>query len=309
MKTLIDDLFHSQERVWRLAAKNYKDLERVALRKIHLGKTTLVLQFNPGRIVSSSAKVDAKSLAERPCFLCKDNLPAVQEGISLSDGFILLVNPFPILRKHFTLVNTQHTPQRFLPYFLDFLKISEQLGREYTVFYNGPKCGASAPDHMHFQAGLSVQFPIWENLNCMDLQTLYTEDFTTIQAFEGYVKGILLESVHAESLTVLITRIIDILSDMQPQEEEPMLNVLVKYENGWKVVLFPRQKHRPSQYYEEGKKQLLLSPASVDFGGLLAIPRKEDFECMDAALLTNVFEQLCLQKVLFQELITKIREL
>lgn len=306
---LIDNLFQSQLREWELAKQNYKALQKVLLRKIQIEKATVYLQFNPGRIISSSAKVDKKSLEKRPCFLCKKNLPAEQEGISLSDNFMLLVNPFPILQKHFTIVNKLHTPQRLLPYLEDLLKISRQLGKEYTVFYNGAKCGASAPDHMHFQAGVSMQFPIWEIYKSLKMETIYSKKDVTVKAFESYVRGLLVEAEEIELLTEIIPEITRLLHILQPQEDEPMLNLLVKYAAGWKVILFPREKHRPSQYFEKGNAQLLLSPASVDFGGLLAVPRKEDYNRLDKILLKDIFEQLSLNKTNFLLLKEKISKL
>lgn len=311
MKDMINKLFASQLADWELAGKNFEALQYVDFKQVKMADgEELILQFNPARIVSSSAKVDKKSLANRACFLCAENRPAEQEGIAFGDDFLLLVNPFPILRKHFTIVNTKHTPQEILPYISQMLEISAQMGEEYTLFYNGAKCGASAPDHMHFQAGISAQFPIWNLLENKKMEMLVERGNVQIKAFSLYANGILLESESAEEITQMTKQIIAELAKLQPQEAEPMLNVLAKYENStWKIVFFPRDKHRPNQYFEEGEKQLMLSPASVDFGGLLAVPRKEDFERIDMELLEDVFAQLRLNDKDFNELKTQIKQL
>ncbi|PVX50765.1 uncharacterized protein DUF4922 [Balneicella halophila] len=305
----INELFDSQLEDWSLAKQNYATLKKVTLKEIQVDGATLTLQFNPARIISSSAKVDKKTLAERPCFLCHKNLPEKQRGIDLSENFALLVNPFPILRKHFTIVNRKHIPQRLLPFIEDMLKISTQLSKEYTVFYNGPKCGASAPDHMHFQAGLSEQFPIWSILERVQAEVVYQKEFIKLEAFEGYVNAFILKGTAKKQLINLLINILNAFSDFQTDEDEPMLNVLAKYDGEWQIILFPREKHRPSQYFEEGDKQVLLSPASVDFGGLLAVPRKEDFKKINESLLSDIFEQLTLNTEDFKKLKEELRTL
>lgn len=309
MQEIINKLFKEQLEEWGLAAKNYKDLETVRFRYLRLGESELGLQFNPGRIQSSSAKVDSKTLAERPCFLCKKNLPKEQEGLLLSEDFTLLLNPFPILRKHFTIVNNRHVSQRIAPYFKDLLDISAKLGEVYTLFYNGPKCGASAPDHMHFQAGLSEQFPIWSNLDADSLEFLCASEEAQVKAFDEYVCGWLIEGTNKVKITEVFEKIIAEFALLQVDEPEPMMNILTKYDDKWSVVIFPRRKHRPTQYFQEGDAQILLSPASVDFGGLLAVPLKKDFERIDTNLLMDIFEQLALDKKAFEQVNKQIRTL
>lgn len=304
-----EELFYAQIEEWELASKNYKALDKVAQKEVQLEEAKLTLQYNPGRIISSSAKVDKATLAQRPCFLCDKNRPVEQRGVKLSGNFTLLVNPFPILRKHFTIINNEHIPQRLLPYLKDLLRISKDLTEEYSLFYNGAKCGASAPDHMHFQAGLSVQFPIWNLLEEISMHTLYEVEKVTVKSFESYVIGIYVEGNDAATIIETIAKVVESFSALHPNEEEPMINLLAKFNEKWEIIIFPREKHRSSQYFEEGEKQILLSPASVDFGGLIAVPRKEDFNRLDAALLKDIFKQLCLNTRHFNELKEKIRAL
>lgn len=308
MKEAIETLFQAQLKEWELAKQNYAALQKVELKEVMVGNAKLVLQFNPGRLVSSSAKVDKQTLAKRACFLCKENLPVVQKGILLSDDFTLLVNPFPILHKHFTIVNTKHTPQQITPYLVDFLQITQSVGKEYTLFYNGPKCGASAPDHMHFQAGLTAQFPVWKLLEQKDLEKISLRK-VEVKVLEDYVCGFLVEGTVENEVVAVLKAIIAEFAELQPQESEPMLNILANYDNKFQVLLFPREKHRPSQYFAEKQERILLSPASVDFGGLLAVPRREDFERIEASVLEDIFAQLCLDSHTFGQLKEKIKHL
>ncbi|MEG1539745.1 MAG: DUF4922 domain-containing protein, partial [Muribaculaceae bacterium] len=151
----IATLLEDQLLVWDTAKNNYDALKGVNVKELKLGQSTVKVQFNPARITSSAAKVDTKSLKERKCFLCKANLPAVQKGIAWGDNYTILVNPFPIFPKHLTIPCNDHVDQRILSRIGDMMEIATDLD-EYTLFYNGPKCGASAPDHMHFQAGNKV---------------------------------------------------------------------------------------------------------------------------------------------------------
>src|SRR3989339_2201069 len=148
-------LFEHQINNWQLATDGYRSLKDVQIKQFEFDNFTIEAHFNPGRIISSSAKVDAKSINERPCFLCSKNLPAEQKAVMAFDNYILLVNPFPIFDKHFTIPTLGHVPQLIKPEITNLLTLSSLLGKGYSVFYNGPKCGASAPDHMHFQAGNS----------------------------------------------------------------------------------------------------------------------------------------------------------
>jgi len=140
----VEALLKEQIDSWNLASKNYKDLSSEMKKEFYFDNFKIVLQFNPGRIVSSSAKVDAKSIKERPCFLCPNNLPAEQSGLLCNDKYLLLVNPFPIFEEHFTIPLFNHEPQEIHDNFSDMLVIAKELGEKYSLFYNGPKCGASA---------------------------------------------------------------------------------------------------------------------------------------------------------------------
>ena len=293
---IIEDFLREQCAEWPLAGRNFGALEGVEVRRVEMPGWTLKVQFNPARIVSSGAKVDARSLAERPCFLCEANRPAEQRGLEWGDGrYTVLVNPFPIFPRHLTIPATAHTPQRIKGRVADMLRLAGEL-EGYTVFYNGPRCGASAPDHMHFQAGNSDFLTIAAALEDAELQTVAEN-----------AEGGVLALCTALPLTVFVIdaptpeageRLFDRLYAALPVpegEEEPMLNILAyRTPASLRLVVVPRKRHRPSFYGTEGEGCMLLSPASVDMGGAFITPRREDFERVDASLLERVFGELCL---------------
>ncbi len=294
-----------QRESWPLAAVNYAGLASVEEKQFDFGGFVIKVQFNPGRIRSSAAKVDAKSVAERRCFLCLQNLPAEQKAISCGGDFQILVNPFPIFHSHFTIVSAVHTNQLFVPNIGEMLGIT-RLMEGFTLFYNGPECGASAPDHLHFQAGEKDFLPIdWEYESIKYTgKLLFADDSTEIRAFENCLRKMITIETASFEKGVEITRFFtEKFHQLQPEKSEPMLNVICRFANGkWTVHLFPRKLHRPSQFFAEGDAQILISPASVDFGGVFILPRKEDFDKISAADIANIFEQVIVDDVVFREL-------
>lgn len=301
-------LIADQQNEWELAGRNYTRLKNVKVRTLAFDGFDLVVQFNPERIRSSAAKVDAKSIESRPCFLCRDNLPAAQRGIPVLNNYLILVNPFPIFPEHLTIPHLSHIDQRIKNKFVEMLEIAKAL-EDFTVFYNGPKCGASAPDHFHFQAGIKRFLPIERDYkkgsffhevktqNGIDV-IRWSEYLRTILTFSGKDKNIL-----SAQFDMLFRE----LKNLQPDEPEPMLNILTSWEAGrWTVHIFPRQLHRPWQYFEEGGKQIILSPASVDMGGVLITPRAEDFDKISMEDAQDILAQVCLDESKFNKVISKI---
>lgn len=287
-------LVKQQLDTWELAGRNYAASSGVQKRHFRIGHERVEVHHNPGRIRSSAAKTDAKSIASRPCFLCKENLPDHQKGIAFGDSFIVLTNPFPIFSNHLTIAHTSHLPQVLGPYFGDMLQLSREL-YGFTVFYNGPQCGASAPDHFHFQAGSRGEMPIEAELDL--LKTKYARKVTTttgigIYAVEnGLRRFILLES----SVRELLEEAFSLLYGPTTvgTDDEPMLNLLSLFEDGrWKVILFPRKQQRPSHYYQTGEMHVLVSPAAVEMGGLLILPRHEDFMKLDVGTISAVYDEV-----------------
>jgi ATP adenylyltransferase/5',5'''-P-1,P-4-tetraphosphate phosphorylase II len=309
-KQVLNRFAEEQKLDWPLAAVNYAGLDKVEEKQFDFGNFIIKAQFNPERIRSSAAKVDTASIAARKCFLCSENLPAEQRAFSCGNHFQVLINPFPIFRSHFTIASEIHTDQLFAPNIAEMLRISK-LMEGYTLFYNGPECGASAPDHLHFQAGENGFMPIdseYEKIKNTG-ELLFNSGSTVIRAFENYLrKMISVETDSIENGAETIRFFVEKFHTFQPEKSEPMLNVLCSFATGkWTIHLFPRKLHRPSQFFAKGDKQLLISPASVDFGGVFILPRKEDFDKITAADISDIFEQVTINGEVFGQLTAAIK--
>jgi ATP adenylyltransferase/5',5'''-P-1,P-4-tetraphosphate phosphorylase II len=308
-------LIKDQQNEWTLAGKNYTGLKNVKIRTLHFDGFDLLVQFNPERIRSSAAKVDTKSIEARPCFLCQNNLPQEQRGIPVLEKYLILVNPFPIFPEHLTIPHQKHIDQRIEHKFMDMLELSVAL-EDFTVFYNGPKCGASAPDHFHFQAGIKGFLPIEEEYKKNSgitggaklIQDWKSIDGVEICSWSNYLRKMLtFRSKDKDQLVSRFEILFTALKKLQPTASEPMLNILSSWEGGyWTVHIFPRQLHRPWQFFEDGEKQILFSPASVDMGGVLITPRAVDFSKITEMDIRDIFEQICLDEKKFESLLKKI---
>ena len=278
------------------------------LKELNVNGTLYKVQFNPARIVSSGAKVDAKSIKERKCFLCPANLPAVQKGIPFEGHYNILVNPFPIFPRHLTVPETAHVAQRIAPRFGDMLDLARQL-TDYTIFYNGPKCGASAPDHAHFQAGNKGFMPIEQDWRRQVAGKVADYGQATLWWLNDAPRTTLvIESADRKTAIKLFDTVYHSL-DIQPGEDEPMMNVLVMYEdNKWIIFVFPRAKHRPACYTAEGDANLLSSPASVDLGGVFITPVEKDFIKITAEDIAQILGEVCLSPADFQKVRKRIQE-
>lgn len=298
-------LIKDQQQEWELAGRNYAGLKKVKVRTLTFDGFDILVQFNPERIRSSAAKVDAKSIEARPCFLCRGNLPKEQRGIPVLDNYLVLVNPFPIFPEHLTIPHLSHIDQRIEDKFADMLGLARSL-EEFTIFYNGPKCGASAPDHFHFQAGIKHFMPIEQDYKIKSFsREVKTENGFEFIRWTDYMRTILTFSgKELAPLCMQFSLLFSKLKELQPEEQEPMLNILASWEaNRWIIHIFPRQLHRPWQYFEEGEKQILLSPASVDMGGVLIIPREEDFNKITKTDIRDIFQQVCLDEKTFASIV------
>lgn len=298
-----DRLLGQQKREWPLLKTNWDGLEEVRVREFQFNGYTIRVQYNPKRIRSSAARVDKASIEKRSCFLCAGNRPSEQTGVPFGERYEVLCNPFPIFREHYTIATRSHTPQVILPEFSGYLDLSREL-HQLVVFYNAPACGASAPDHMHFQAGNRGLMPIEEEITSLRKQygkELVRNGKVRIDAIaDGLRRFFLLESTSKKSLEVVYSLMFDHIAAYQ--KAEPMINLLCYYRNGWQLFLFPREKHRPWQYFEEGEKNILLSPAAVDMGGTLITPLEKDFNSLSKADITDIFGQVTCSGEHFQAL-------
>lgn len=306
------ELLASQKRDWPLAATNYKGLEKVEEKVFHFDLCRIVVQFNPERIRSTTALVDNKTISARKCFLCDENLPEEQKLIPLGNGYKIMVNPFPIFHQHLTISTQEHVDQRIYDSIKPMLEIAAQLPG-FTLFYNGPECGASAPDHLHFQAVENNSMPVEEEYEMLKKDNdylLFEDGITSIRAFENTLRKILtIETSSLDSGVCMVQLIHDLMKDEHTDKVEPMLNLLCHFQCGkWIIHLFPRRVSRPWQFYEQGEEQLLVGPASVELSGFFILPRKVDFEKITTTDIISVMEQVCVDQPFFDRLKKKLKE-
>lgn len=304
----------SEQRVnWEQCKNGYATLDSVQVKTFQFENCSIKVQFNPGRMISTSAKVDTKSINERKCFLCKANLPEAQQTVEYKDDFIILVNPFPIFPEHFTLPSLHHTKQNIdssIPVLLDF---SKDLSPDFTVFYNGPRCGASAPDHLHFQAG-TKNFMTIDNefafLREKVGEKVFASDSLSVDALDdGLRKMISIEGSTKSEVEKSFQVFYSSYKEITEQIEEPMMNVVGSYQNEkWRIIIFIRKKHRPDVFFEVDEvKRLLLSPAAVDIGGVCILPRQGDFEKLTMEKLQDVFSEVFIDESVFRKLKIKLK--
>jgi len=305
------DLFAKQKEEWPFLKEKFDHLQNVETRDIEFGGFSIKLQFNPDRIHSTSADIDRHLIQPKECFLCETNRPKEQRGILYGKQFELLCNPYPILPDHFTVVKRKHTSQSLVLHLKEFLNITADLGEKYTLFYNGPRCGASAPGHMHFQAITKNVLPVEKDFDMLRpdfVKSRFSNEKISINLSSNYMRYfIAIESSSIKEVVLFFKSLHVILKKLTQPGQEPLMNVLANFEDGnWRLIIFPRAKHRPSHYFAAGEKQIVVSPAAVDLGGIMITPRKEDFEKITKETLTEIFRQVTLTKEMYEYLLKKL---
>ena len=295
LNSKITELLHEQVSNWELARTNFAGLKTVRTKSFDFGDFEVKVQFNPARIVSSGAKVDAKTIAERKCFLCTENRPAEQNSVDAGD-YLVLVIPFPIFPEHFTIPRKEHVDQQIKPYFADMLELAEALD-DYLIFYNGPRCGASAPDHMHFQVGTKDFLPLvndYKRLKDTHAQLLVESENFQLFNFNNYLRTVYcIESTDVESAKDAFEKLYTHFAT--EDNVEPMLNIVCTFEDGkWFTFILPRKTFRPWQYTAEGEQQLLVSPATVEMCGIFITPIEAHFEKITKEDVESILEQASL---------------
>jgi len=306
-------LIERQKETWPAMSSGYNLLRAIKTKSIQFDGFRFDLQFNPGRYNSSSAMVDKKSINVRKCFLCRENLPKEQEGIIINN-YILLANPFPIFPEHFTIASIKHKNQRIKNSFKDLLIFSKIFSKYYTVFYNGPKCGASAPDHLHFQAGSKNTMPLDNGYNFLKGKygELISDKYNCkIYGINDGLRKII--SIEGRKTKELINIFSSFYKEYSYKSDliEPMMNIhfLYEEETGWRIQIMLRAKHRPEEFYKEGVEKILFSPAACDYGGLCITPLEKDFNRMDQGLLKKIFTELSISDLKFQTLIDNLKSI
>lgn len=305
------DLFiENQLAKWQTARTNHEALNQIETRRFELAGNTITIQFNPARAVSTCAKVDKSSIEARKCFLCPENKPNEQDEIiiSLDEPFSLRINPYPILPGHLTISSLKHQDQvladktiRQLPGKL-ISWLEEYFASGYVLFYNGAKCGASAPDHFHFQAVKQSDVPViqqWERLmeTAVREKEIKTENGNTYSSFQitSYICPIqvFICNHSADILPEMINQYLESLP-LHEGESEPRYNLFAwqDKQRGFTMAYFPREEHRPACYTATGGEQLLVSPGALDMAGLLVTPRKEDFDKITESDITQIYKEV-----------------
>ena len=285
----VEQLFAHQLPSWPLLRTGVENLERTRVKRLGIRWFEVLVQHIPHRIASTTARVDPRSVRERPCFLCPDSLPEEERGIEFGDEFVILCNPYPILDRHLSVVRRVHVPQRIAGELSTMLDLARALPG-YMVLYNGSECGASAPDHLHFQACRNEMVPAIADV--------------------GRVRGVVIED-YARHVLVLretdpvavsdrFSDVMDRLERVDPDRLEPMVNVVVFFEGAeWVVLVFPRGKHRPEAY---ASGELTFSPASIDLCGVPVLPVESDFEKVDSATIEHIFMEVTIAPSVFDEI-------
>ncbi len=308
METLnrrVEELFKRQLIDWPSTGERYAALADVKTREVLANGCAYRLQYNPGRLKSSSAKVDKASVAKRPCFLCEHNRPAEQEYFLVGHGceevsmcshqYEVLINPFPIFPCHLTIVDKLHVPQLIGDRIYDLLYLTRAFD-DFTFFYNGPQAGASAPDHAHFQAGNRRFLPIESLVFSLERNVITEQSGASLYTLKNdLMNTMIVEGDDLDAVASLYKRLLDLLP-LPEGASEPLLNVLAWYEDGvWRLCLIPRSRHRPKCYSATGADKHLVSPASVDMGGVFILPRLEDFNTLNGDDVSRILSDVCMQ--------------
>ena len=303
----ISRFFNRQMEKWADARHRFRDLKHV---ETHQLSDQLKVQWNPARIVSTGAKIDKKTLGDRPCFLCDKNRPKEQISKQIDERFLLLVNPFPILPVHFTIPARKHQPQSIYKNYGEMHRFLS-LHSELMVFYNGPKCGASAPDHLHFQAGTSGILPLqanWQRLsrNLTDIISL-NDDEKIALIHDFVVPAFVIISKSEDSDEALFQRLYKSMP-VRGDETEPMMNIIAwRKGDEYISVVIPREKHRPEAYFAEGDALMMVSPGALDMSGLIITPREEDFRKLTEESATAILQECGVSTDKMNSIVTKLK--
>jgi hypothetical protein len=310
-------LIDQQYDAWPLFREGRDAFEQIETKRVRVGESEVVIQHNPRRILSTAASVDKPSIESRRCFLCPENLPAEENGIAYGE-YVILCNPFPVLDRHLSIVHREHIPQQIDGNVEVLLALARDLGSSYFVLYNGPECGASAPDHLHFQACSRELLPIEENLfedePVMSEDCAYCEE-TARNTFELFTLGgcgrsiVVSRGGSSEEVAHWVYEVISELAQ-QTDRQEPLINIVCTYDpKMWTVYLFPRAKHRPASFFAEGEARLVVSPGAIDMAGVVVVPEHEHFAKIDGPLVASIFSEVSMRSELVNDLIDGISSL
>jgi hypothetical protein len=300
-RSMVEGLITQQLDTWPMLRDAVAGLERVEYKKLLASGMEVLAQFNPQRIVSTGAKVDAAAIKQRPCFLCADNLPPEERGVAFGDDFVALYNPFPVLPRHLVITSRRHIPQTIAGNFGTLLDLAMDLGGEYFALYNGAACGASAPDHLHFQACERRLPPMLREIERWERRVL--SNSFEIEAFtlkDYRLNALIARGADRQALIGWFNRVEKLLAEVTGAESEPMVNLVVMRDSaGWEVIVFPRSKHRPDCYFAEGEMKLTVSPAAIDLSGVLVVPEPRHFAKITSQDVERIYAEVTLDNARF----------
>ena len=293
----LDRFFDRQLRLWPETRERYRELSHVETRELNVGTSTFEVQFNPARIRSTGATITKEAVAARPCFLCRKNRPQEQLTKVQDVDYELLVNPYPILPMHFTIPARRHHTQQIRGMYGEMIQLLNHYP-ELMVFYNGPLCGASAPDHAHLQAGTSGILPLqkeWQRLSRNLTEVARRGDDATLSVIEDYpCSALVIRARNRRGSERMFATLYHALPKMSDQSE-PMMNIVAWHvDEEFISVVFPRKKHRPDCYYKTGDEQYLVSPGALDMAGYLITPRHEDYERITPEVAEDILKECAL---------------
>ena len=317
MDKLIDKFIKDQLSVWPMAAENYRNLKKAETKHLDVGGLKVLAQYNPCRRISSEAPLDKKSISERPCFLCPENRPAEQTNIEFEGRkgrkYRVTLNPYPIFPSHLVISGFDHTPQSIWHRYQDLLDFVKE-NQEYLGFYNGPQSGASAPDHMHFQACPQGLMPLQNRVDeLLDAGEGGTLKFLTnvkearLFQLDEYARGVfVLRGTTAKSTAKLFYRLLD-CAPVPEDSDEPRLNLIAWCHGGeYRSAVIFREKHRPHNYFSTDSDHLAMSPGCADMAGVYVVPEKEDFDKLDSRILSQVVEEVAASEATEKEIIWRL---
>jgi len=288
---------------WPELNKAHEFLKQALFRTLQLHDLAITLQCNPGRMISAGAPVDKESVSKRPCFLCLQNLPAEQRALLYCDEWLILNNPAPLFSDHLVISHTGHCLQRIEPALPAMISLTRELDFSFIAFYNGPACGASAPDHLHFQMAPAGAIPLVTQISGLIEKNSASPILKKIEespqgtCFTGYLdfrSVFICKTQSPDFLQERFSRVPYSLPAACSGEEEAMVNVIIAGSGEtYYGILFPRKAHRPSCYFNDGPDKMVVSPGAVDVGGLLILPRREDFEKINREMILSIFGEVC----------------
>ena len=298
------ELLSEQKKTWADLRQAYASIELVRTRRVRCTGFSVLLQHNPGRATSSLARVDEQHIRKRPCFLCLANLPDGQKGVLYRDAYLILCNPAPVVPAHLTIDSVDHRGQAVTGNIDSYLQLMIDFGSAWTLLYNGPACGASAPDHLHFQAVPSRVLPVERQIRQNSRLTMKARrEKVSLYAVNDLGRAVLLlEGREPEALARALARYIQNLKTLTHAGDEPPVNIAGSYRAGtWRLLVFPRRKHRPDSFFAEGDARIAVSPAVMEMAGVIVTPIERDFEQLTAKTVERIYDEVTLDAKTFEK--------